>query len=464
MPAFSALLEQSVWGPMRSTWPPITVPAWASMFSGRDPGELGVYGFRNRIAHSYELAVVQSTDVTAPMLWDVLADHERTSAVLFAPPSYPVPSKPARGHRVSCFLTPPTARGVTHPPSLADELEDRVGPLIMDVDGYRATPSLELFERICAMTRQHFEVTRYISLTKKPDLCVMVDIGPDRFHHAFWRFIDPAHPLHDPEHPFAALGPRYYRLLDDEIHKTLQVFGSNLNLLIVSDHGAQPALGGACLNEWLIETGWLTLLRYPSHPTALTSDIVDWASTRAWAEGGYYGRVFLNVRDREPCGVVRPEQIDATRAELRDTLRHFPAPSPTHADASQCGGTGHLALDVHTPRELYREPRGLPPDLLVSVENFRWRALGTVGHGTLHVQPTMPDRAEGANGALGLDGCNHAMHGVFVLRAPDIAPRAVRDEIQITDVFATALGVIGIAPPIGTRGRDWSRPGSECET
>ena len=53
--------------------PPITVPAWTSMVSGRDPGELGLYGFRKRERGSYELSMVQSSDVHCERVWDVLA-------------------------------------------------------------------------------------------------------------------------------------------------------------------------------------------------------------------------------------------------------------------------------------------------------------------------------------------------------------------------------------------------------
>jgi hypothetical protein len=48
MPNLARLMAHGTWGPLRSVTPPITVPAWACMFSGYDPGELCVYGFRNR--------------------------------------------------------------------------------------------------------------------------------------------------------------------------------------------------------------------------------------------------------------------------------------------------------------------------------------------------------------------------------------------------------------------------------
>jgi predicted AlkP superfamily phosphohydrolase/phosphomutase len=42
------LIENGAYGKLRSKHPPITVPAWAVMMSGKDPGQLGYYGFRNR--------------------------------------------------------------------------------------------------------------------------------------------------------------------------------------------------------------------------------------------------------------------------------------------------------------------------------------------------------------------------------------------------------------------------------
>ncbi len=54
LPHLSALRETGLWGKLRSCDPPITVPAWMSMMSSKDPGTLGYYGFRNRADRSYE--------------------------------------------------------------------------------------------------------------------------------------------------------------------------------------------------------------------------------------------------------------------------------------------------------------------------------------------------------------------------------------------------------------------------
>ena len=67
LPNLSRLMEAGVYGPLESTTPPITVPAWMSMMTGKDPGTLGIYGFRNRKNHSYDgLAFANSRFTTIP--------------------------------------------------------------------------------------------------------------------------------------------------------------------------------------------------------------------------------------------------------------------------------------------------------------------------------------------------------------------------------------------------------------
>src|ERR687891_409524 len=54
IPNLTKLRENGLFGPLTSIVPPITVPAWACMVTSKDPGQLGIYGFRNRKDHTYE--------------------------------------------------------------------------------------------------------------------------------------------------------------------------------------------------------------------------------------------------------------------------------------------------------------------------------------------------------------------------------------------------------------------------
>src|SRR5437870_1489607 len=74
LPTLNRLMNQGVYTRMESCIPAITVPAWACMMSSRDPGQLGIYGFRNRVDYSYDnLGIATGRAVTVPRLWDILS-------------------------------------------------------------------------------------------------------------------------------------------------------------------------------------------------------------------------------------------------------------------------------------------------------------------------------------------------------------------------------------------------------
>ena len=98
-------MRNGTWGILNSSIPCITVPAWSSMTSSRDPGVLGIYGFRNRATNDYEsLYVADGRAVKEKRIWDYVGDAGKQSLVMNVPQTYPV--KPINGNLVSGFLTP----------------------------------------------------------------------------------------------------------------------------------------------------------------------------------------------------------------------------------------------------------------------------------------------------------------------------------------------------------------------
>jgi predicted AlkP superfamily phosphohydrolase/phosphomutase len=433
LPFLSTLMARGAYARLRSTMPPITVPAWTCMVSGRDPGELGLYGFRKREPGSYGLSLAQSQDVLHERVWDVLARHDKRSSVLFVPPSYP--PFPVHGELVSCFLTPAADTVHTYPAPLQGELAVRFGPYIPDVE-VRAAAREGLEAELTAMTRQHFAMARHLWSSREPDFMMLVEIGPDRLHHAFFAAMDPSHPEHAAAQAFAGVGERYYRMLDAELAALVALADDDTAILVASDHGARPLRSAFHINQWLMQRGLLHLREVPREPTPLRPELVDWSRTVAWAEGGYYARVFLNVRGREPQGIVEPEAFAATRATLQAALRELPGVP---------GAEGWRNV-VEVPEELYREVRGLAPDLLVVFDDLNVRALATVGASSLH----------SAGDDRGADGCNHDWHGIFVLAGAGVEARGELEECAIHDVGATVLSLFGIERPSGWLGCDRS--------
>ena len=430
LPTIRRLAEEGFSARMRSTDPPITVPAWSSMLSGLTPGELGVYGFRNRADYSYDHVTTDSRAVGAPRVWDLASQAGKRVIVLSVPQTYP--PKKVNGELVSCLLTPTSDSDYTYPASLKEELERIAGPYLMDVEDFRSEDKDALLDRIYAVGRQRFEQARHLVSSRPWDLFIMVEIGLDRLHHGFWKYFDPAHPKHEPDHPLAGAIPDYYRFLDKQIAELLACFDDETAVIICSDHGAQAMLGGVCINEWLQREGYLALKdRYPAG-TPLRQEMVEWSQTTAWGYGGYYGRVCLNVKGREPKGVVDPAAYEVLRDELKAKLEAL-------------GDEDGRPIDtrVMRPEDVFETIRGIPPDLFVYFGDLRWRSIGTVGWGAIH-------RSENDTGP---DDANHATHGLFILSHPSGAPKGWAEEISYLDIAPTLLTLLGLPVPAHMRGR-----------
>jgi predicted AlkP superfamily phosphohydrolase/phosphomutase len=432
MPNLAGLMQRGTYGALRSTVPPITVPAWACMLSGYDPGELGLYGFRKRSAGSYQLQLVDSGDLQRPMLWDRLAAHGRSVCLLSVPPSYP--PRPVQGELVSCFLTPDADSPHTHPPALAAELAERFGRFLPDVEDYRSDQLPRILREIYALSAQRFAQAEYLLRTRRPDFLALVDVGPDRFHHAFWSQIDPAHPEYRADGPYASSGAEYYAFLDQQLGRLLDAAGEDAAVLVVSDHGARALRGGICINEWLIERGYLVLHRYPERITPFAELEIDYARTQAFGEGGYYARIALNLQGREPQGCLPPSAAGALRERLARELAELPGPNGER-----------LAHRIVTPETAYREQRGLAPDLMVFFDDLGYRSLGSVGHRSVYAM----------HNDTGADSCNHDWDGICVLAGAGITPCAERHGMHNADIAPTVLALLGVPAP-ELRGRDLS--------
>lgn len=430
MPVLTGLRERSLWGPMRSVDPPITMPAWSCMMSGRTPGELGVYGFRDRASYGYgPLAFATSRSIKAPRIWDEMTAAGRESVVLAVPGTYP-PTL-VKGAMVSCFLTPSVESDYTSPSELRTELAALTGGYTLDVEDFRSPEPDRIAQQVFDMSEQRFQVARHLATTRDWEFLSFVDMGPDRLHHAFWKYCDPAHPRHEPGNKYTDLFRDFYRVLDGHIGRLLEALPEDTAVLVVSDHGAQPMVGGLFINEWLRRAGLLSLAAEPGGPTPMSKAAVDWKRTTAWAEGGYYGRIFLNVEGREPEGIVPAGEYDKTLDAIAAAIEAVP---------DDLGRP--MATRAMRPDTLYPAVNGIAPDLLVYVDDLRWRALATLGCGQ-GLYTTEND--------TGPDHSNHSDTGVFALSGPGITPGRVED-LSLYDVAPTLRGLLGL-PGGGGPGR-----------
>ncbi len=437
LPTLHSLMEHGVWGTLVSTDPPITIPAWTTITTGRDPGELGLYGFRNRLAYDeYALTVVNDSHVVAPRVWDYLEQQGAESILVAIPQTYP--PRVHRGVTVAGFPTPAFDTAYCYPPEVSDEVVRHAnGKYVNDIKEFRKKEKAQLLVDLYAAAQSRFAVARHFVAHKSWDFFMMVETTTDRLHHGFWAAYDPDHPRHAKNTSFARAIPEFYRFIDQQIASLLALLPDEATVMVISDHGAGALKGVVAINEWLIAHGYLKLLGPPEGESSLSPEMVDWSRTTAWGEGGYYGRIFLNVTGREPHGVVHPAEYESFRDELARRLRTITDPSSGLS----------IANTVLKPTELYPTCRNVPPDLMVYFDDLDYRSSGLVGGGEIFP----------AGEGEGMDEANHKHHGVFIMaRLSELRQGLQRGQrigpLSCLDVVPTVLQEFGISVPMELRG------------
>lgn len=426
LPNIRKLVEGGFSGNMVSTIPPITVPAWMAMMTSQDPGQLGCYGFRNRKTYGYgDLYITNSNYISAKTVWNHLSRNRKRSMIMGVPLTYP--PKPLNGILVCSFLTPGKDVQFTHPAEYAATLDKAAGgDYIIDVKDFRTTDKDRLLKQIYDMTDARFKAFNHMLKTEDWDFAIMVEMGPDRLHHGFWRYADKDHRLYEPGNRYENVLHDYYVHMDKWIGETVDALPKDTSIIVVSDHGAKGMHGGICVNEWLIKEGLLGVKNYPEKPTKLKPDNIDWSKTKVWGEGGYYARIFMNVEGREPDGQIPAAEYEAFRKELKEKIESIP---------DENGNP--IGTKVFLAEEVYRETKNIAPDLIVYFGDLNWRSAGTIGGGDIHI----------FENDTGPDDANHAQEGIFIWHNPKAAISGKGHKIPIYDIAPSILSYYNIPIP-----------------
>ncbi len=110
-----------------------------------------------------------------------------------------------------------------------------------------------------------------------------------------------------------------YMRMDKVVGDAMRHVDSGTALFVLSDHGFCAFDRGVNLNAWLRENGYLSV----SEGGGKYFEGVDWKATRAYALG--LGGIYLNLRGREPEGIVSPGgEARELKKELMQKLLSLP--------------------------------------------------------------------------------------------------------------------------------------------
>jgi len=291
---------------------------------------------------------------------------------------------------VKLYVTPihidPTTPAVpiSSPQSFASDLVEKTG-LFHTIGMPEETWSLNArhlsdsgFLDVIKTTLQEREAMFFDTLEQQDsELVISVFVQTDRVSHMFYRGIDPQHLLHDPDDELVNGAIAWiYQEADRILGKTMSQLKPNDQLIVLSDHGFAPFRRAVNLNRWLMDEGYQVL--HKNKPAQVSSiNHVDWSQTQAYAMG--LNGLYLNLKGREPEGIVDTKHADHLLQEISNKLTLLTDPSNNKP----------MVKTVYHGKMVYPSNRNQDaPDLVVGYHSgYRasWQtALGAAGTDLVH--------------------------------------------------------------------------------
>ncbi len=181
----------------------------------------------------------------------------------------------------------------------------------------------------------------------------------DQNSHMLMRAMDPTHPLYDPnaapavQHAIKNL----YQRMDEAFAKALAHVDQHTTIMVLSDHGFDTFRREIHLNTWLMQEGYLVLKEPLGDDPGDVFSLVDWSRTQLYGLG--FNGMYLNLRGREPQGIVEPERASPLLDEVSQKLLAFRDPK---------NGARVISQMFRSDRIYHGDFVGLAPDLLVGYE------------------------------------------------------------------------------------------------
>lgn len=477
LPHLQSVMEQGVWGELESTRPPTTAPAWVACITGTNPGQHGVFDFRESPLLDPRRSLISSRAVQSPTLWQILGHHGRQVGILNVPVSYP--PEAVDGFLVGGMMSPGPESNYAHPPALRDELNAEGYVIDVEIQKYDVEAKADAYrflDDVEAALHKRAEAL-YRLIDSQPWQFVMaVFVAADRIQHLFWKTLaDPESRFHSaPAAP--ALRKRIlavYQAMDEVVGRVVEWADADghTDLFVVSDHGFGSTKAWINVNRWLQQQGWLRVKpkaafrkrlfyeamklndsslvkalmpesvgravrgRVRGKRSVFKTDLdqcIDWANTRAFFASIPAQGVYINVR-RDGLGVVEPgAEYEALREQIRDGLLSLTDPR-----------SGERIVDqVWYRDEVYEGPQThLAPDVLFVAREYSY--LGRELLGTRGVVETSMNWANGF----------HRMNGVFLAYGPRVRAGIQVEDATMVDVAPTILYDLGLPVPTNMDGQ-----------
>ena len=473
LPTFSRLMSEGSWGALKSTLPPLTVPAWAAMFTGKNPARLGLFGLADRKKGEYSIGGPPLSWEDLHPIWESAERFEREASVI----SVPTTSVPASGFSGNFVAGtgPMIGKSVNdklaQPDSLDNWLRERDYRLhLRPSDASRKSPEgkRQYLKDLERLTESRFEVGGKL-IEENWDLFIFSLFHTDMTQHIFWKDY-----MSGGEFGDAILD--YYKKIDEKLRSLLERIEGPFDLVMVSDHGHTRLEKEIDLNRFLVENGWMTMESEEEHKVTRrgiaewltklglkraykkvkelpgvnkldeklrdsvpldehSSEDVSWKDTVAYSYS--LAGVYLNLSGREPEGVVGENEYEGLREEIMEALAELKDPE-----------TGDLVVEnVYKKEKVYAGPHlEDAPDILIDYKD---------PYQDSHSEPA-PQHESVFNEPSSFFTSTHTNDGIFIAHGPDIknsGKLSLEKQISLMDITPTVLQLLGNPIPENVDGK-----------
>lgn len=462
LPSLAALRERGVFGPLPSVVPPVTGAAWGSFLTGVNPGRHGVFEWLKRRERSYRLGLINGSALARPTLFEHLSRHGVRVGTVSVPLTYP--PRPIEGFIVTGLLTPPR-HSYTYPLALQTEIERALGePYPVAPPPWPGRPRAKRWLAALKASVDTRGRAAFHLATRHPwDLFMVHFMETDSVQHQMWHLIDgierPRYRVQLGGDPILDI----YRAVDRWVGELAALFDEDTLVLVISDHGFGPHLYNLHLNTWLLRQGFLRLKRdvssrlkrlmfaagivpenlYPWQERlrllgqvggerayrwlarfALSMPNVDWSRTMAYSYGNV-GQVFLNLKDREPEGIVGECDAERVLGELEEALCSWRNPENGE----------RVVRDVYRKAEIYSEQALESAPDLIFLPQDGYSPMG-LSEFLSHESISYPVAHSGW----------HQLNGLF-LGAGGPLHRGPTPDLRLLDLYPTICELMGVPVP-----------------